>query len=148
MAVNLQFYKLKLVKENLVQYNAASKQLTSPKKVFDLVNALELNTEPEEVLFLITVDVKNNVTGIFEVSRGHLSSSIVHPREVFKRAILNNASGIFLVHNHPSGDITPSQPDIDVTKTIKKSGELLQINLIDHVIVGNGCYSFLENGYI
>ena len=148
MAVNLQFYKLKLVKENLVQYNAVSKQLNTPKKVVDLINALELNTEPEEVLSLITVDVKNNVTGIFEVSRGHLSASIAHPREVFKRAILNNAHGIFLVHNHPSGDVTPSKADIEVTKTIKKSGELLQIKLIDHIIVGDGCYSFLENGYI
>ena len=148
MAVNLQFYKLKLVKENLAQYNAVSKQLNTPKKVVDLINALELNTEPEEVLSLITVDVKNNVTGIFEVSRGHLSASIAHPREVFKRAILNNAHGIFLVHNHPSGDVTPSKADIEVTKTIKKSGELLQIKLIDHIIVGDGCYSFLENGYI
>lgn len=148
MAVNLQFYRLKLVKENLVQYNVASKQLNTPKKVFDLVDALELNAEPEEVLSLITVDVKNNVTGIFEVSRGHLSESVIHPREVFKRAILNNASGIFLVHNHPSGDVTPSKSDIEVTKTIKKSGELLQIKLIDHVIVGNGYYSFLENGCI
>jgi DNA repair protein RadC len=146
--VEIQFYKLKLVKENLAQYNAVSKQLNTPKKVVDLINALELNTEPEEVLSLITVDVKNNVTGIFEVSRGHLSASIVHPREVFKRAILNNASGIFLVHNHPSGDVTPSKADIEVTKTIKKSGELLQIKLIDHIIVGDGCYSFLENGYI
>mgnify|MGYP000962082773 FL=1 len=148
MAVNLQFYKLKLVKENLAQYNAVSKQLNTPKKVVDLINALELNTEPEEVLSLITVDVKNNVTGIFEVSRGHLSASIAHPREIFKRAILNNAHGIFLVHNHPSGDVTPSKADIEVTKTIKKSGELLQIKLIDHIIVGDGCYSFLENGYI
>lgn len=78
------------------------------------------------------------------VSKGNLNSSIVHPREIFKRAVLNNAASIICMHNHPSGDPTPSQNDIDITKRIDEAGELMGIPLLDHVIIGDGTYISLK----
>ena len=147
MAINLSFFKLKLVKENSARYDL-QKSITSKDNLVNLCKVLEINNEAEEVLMLITVNTKNSITGVFEVSRGSLNASIVHPREIFKRAILNNAAGIFLIHNHPSGNSTPSREDIEITKRIKAAGELLGINLIDHIIAGNSYYSFLENGIL
>ena len=144
MAINLQFYKLKLVKENCARYDV-QKTIRSKEDIVYLAKVLEINSEAEEVLILVTVDTKNNITGIFEVSRGSLNASIVHPREIFKRAILNNAAGIFLIHNHPSGNSNPSKNDDEVTERIKKAGELMSIELLDHIIAGNTYYSYLEN---
>lgn len=144
MAINLQFYKLKLVKENCARYDV-QKTIRSKEDIVNLAKVLEINSEAEEVLILVTVDTKNNITGIFEVSRGSLNASIVHPREIFKRAILNNAAGIFLIHNHPSGNSNPSKNDDEVTERIKKAGELMSIELLDHIIAGNTYYSYLEN---
>jgi DNA repair protein RadC len=79
---------------------------------------------------------------------GTLHSSLVHPREVFKAAILSNAAGFILAHNHPSGELTPSKDDIAVTERIKEAGDLLGIDLLDHIIVGDGkrYTSFREQG--
>jgi DNA repair protein RadC len=76
------------------------------------------------------------------ISQGNLNSSIIHPREVFKNAILSNANSIILVHNHPSGDINPSKEDIEVTKRLREVGNLLGIKVLDHVIIGDTFYSF------
>jgi DNA repair protein RadC len=78
-----------------------------------------------------------------------LNSSIVHPRELFKSAINKSAAAIILAHNHPSGDATPSREDIEVTKRIKSGGQLLGIDVIDHIIIGDNCYySFKEEKMI
>jgi DNA repair protein RadC len=103
----------------------------------------------EESMVMITLDTKNNITGLFTVSQGSLNSSIVHPREIYKRAILQNAASIIIAHNHPSGDTTPSQEDIAVTKRISEAGKLLGIELLDHIIVGDiGFCSLKERGII
>ena len=85
---------------------------------------------------VLMLDTKNRVIGINTVSVGILDSALVHPREVFKPAILCNASSIILAHNHPSGDPSPSFEDQRVTKRIKEAGDLLGIEVLDHVVVG------------
>ena len=96
-----------------------------------------LEHEDREHFVTLMLDVRNRVIGIHTVSIGNLNSAIVSPREVFKAAILANASAIILGHNHPSGDITPSPEDIEVTKVIGQAGRLLDIEVLDHVIIGS-----------
>lgn len=86
--------------------------------------------------------------GINTVSVGSLNASLVHTREVFKPAILQNATGLILVHNHPSGDEKPSEEDLEITRRLVEAGKLLQIEILDHVIVGNEFYSFADNDLI
>lgn len=138
-------YGLKLVKEESGRYDF-SRKVSSPKDIYEISKGVyELDSQTEEVLLLLTLDTKNNITGGFEVHRGSINSSIVHPREIFKRAILNNSDSIVIVHNHPSSGCTePSKEDISVTEKIKKAGELLGISLLDHIIVGDGYFSFKE----
>ena len=143
--VNLSILHLKVVREKEVGYDSgwADKKINSPEKVAEVaINVLGLHEQAEESFYIFTVDVKNKINGIFEVSRGSLNSSIVHPREVFKRALLQNANSIILLHNHPSGDPTPSEEDIDITNRLIEAGDLLGIRVLDHIIVGD------ENNYI
>ena len=94
------------------------------------------------------LDAKYSVIGINVVSIGLLSLSIVHPREVFKALILMNAAACLCAHNHPSGDVTPSQEDRVLTGRLKQAGELLGITLLDHLILGDARhYSFADQGW-
>jgi len=94
------------------------------------------------------LDAKHHVIGINVVSIGSLSLSIVHPREVFKALILMNAGAWLCAHNHPSGDVTPSQEDRVLTKRLREAGELLGITLLDHLILGHERhYSFADEGW-
>jgi DNA repair protein RadC len=100
----------------------------------------------KEQFVVILLNNKNKVIGTEVVSEGSLSSSIVHPREVFAPAILHHAAAIMVAHNHPSGDPKPSIEDEEVTRLLLRSGKVLGIPMIDHVIIGDGnYYSFLEN---
>jgi DNA repair protein RadC len=95
-----------------------------------------------EHFVVLYVDAKNRIIGREIVSVGTLTSSIVHPREVFKGAILSSAASIILCHNHPSGVITPSKEDIQITNKLVKVGNLLEIKVLDHLILGDDrCYS-------
>jgi DNA repair protein RadC len=83
------------------------------------------------------------------VSIGSLNQSIVHPREVFKTACLSNAAALILIHQHPTGDPTPSSEDIAITRRLKESGKILGIKVLDHIIVGDDEYmSFVERGLL
>jgi DNA repair protein RadC len=94
---------------------------------------------------VILLDVKNKVIAIPEISRGGLSSSIVHPREVFKEAIRRSSAAMILVHNHPSGDPTPSADDISITKKLVRTGKIIGIEVMDHIIIAGDKYlSFKE----
>jgi len=102
-----------------------------------------------EVFYVITLNTQSCVVGLHEVTRGTLSSSLVHPREVFIRAIADYAAGIVVVHNHPSGDPTPSQDDRAVTRQLVEAGKVLDLPVYDHVVIGNGRYfSFAEGGML
>ena len=100
----------------------------------------------QEYFYCIYVDTKGKYIGKKCLFVGTINNSIVHPREIFKEAYLMSANGIICIHNHPSGDSTPSKEDILITKKIKEIGIIHGINLIDHIIIGNGnYYSFYED---
>jgi len=109
-----------------------------------------IGDDDREVFFVICLNTKNRVIAVHRCHVGSINSSIVHPREVFKAAILNNASSIIISHQHPSGDISPSREDINVTRRIKEAGELMGIEMLDHVIVSSdpdNYFSMKEKGY-
>ena len=95
------------------------------------------------------LDGKNRVICCDLVSIGSLNQSIVHPREVFKTACLSNAAAVILIHQHPTGDPSPSSEDIAITRRLKEAGEIMGIKILDHIIVGDGEYlSFVERGLL
>jgi len=147
--VQIKKFRLELVKESNTRYDLEDKRVGSPCDLHKIGNLLfNFDLQAEEVFSIVTLDTKNNVTGAFEVSRGALNDSIVHPREVFKRAILQNASSIALMHNHPSGDPKPSSEDLQITKRLEEAGKILGINILDHIIFGDYFFSFKEEGLI
>lgn len=102
-----------------------------------------------EQLVVLLLDSRNRVRGHHVVGIGIVDSVLTHPREVFRVAIMLAASGIVLLHNHPSGDPTPSEGDIRTTREIEKAGRIVSINVVDHVIVGDSAFSSLRSlGYI
>ena len=130
MMVNIQKFSLRVVKENGGRYDI-DKTINNPIAAKNLfIEVAELDKRTEEVFVMATIDVRNKVTGLFEVSTGTLNSSLVTPREVFKRAILQNAAGIVLGHNHPSGNTDVSSDDINITKKLVKSGKILGVNVV------------------
>lgn len=124
-------YKCVLVKESSCEYNFLG---NNAQEIYNASKDLHITDLAEEVFYIFCLDTKNNIIGIHEISHGTLSATLVHPREVFKRAILNNANCIVLVHNHPSGNFYPSQEDYNLTVELKECGDLLEIPVIDHVI--------------
>lgn len=122
----------------------------SPEDVVKIMrDHLDLENADREHFVVIYMDRKGNVNAICIVSVGGLHSSIVHPREVFKTALLTSAASIILVHNHPSGDPTPSNEDQEVTKKLVESGKILGIDVLDHIVIGVERYfSFKEKGFI
>jgi len=92
----------------------------------------------QECFVVACLNTKNRVQSILQITTGTLAASLVHPREVFKPAIVQGSSSVILSHNHPSGDATPSQEDREVTKRLTESGDLLGITVLDHIIYGNG----------
>jgi len=95
-----------------------------------------LRAEEVEVVVVLALDVRSRVTGLVEITRGLVSSSLVHPREVFRNALALGAVGIIVAHNHPSGDPTPSAEDHAVTRQLVAAGQLLDLPVYDHVILG------------
>lgn len=108
-----------------------------------------LGDEPGEVFAILCLNTKNRVIGYHEVSRGSLDATLVHPREVFKAAMLANAAGIIAAHNHPSGDPTPSPDDVALTQRLKAAGEIIGIPVLDHLVIADRAYySFQEAGRV
>ena len=123
-------------------------KITKPKDIADYImyNMLGLK---QEVLKAIMLNNKNIIIGERDIFKGTLNSSVVHPREIFLEAIKQSSAFIIICHNHPSGDPTPSKEDVNVTKRLKYCGEMLGIDLLDHVIIGNNKFiSLKEKGII
>ncbi len=136
----INFYTLKMVKEDSVLYEVPV--IKSPAEVYQVAHQLlALHEKPQEHFCILCLNTKNKIVGVHTISIGCLNATIVHPREVFKAALLNNASGIICLHNHPSGDPEPSREDIKITKQLVEAGEIIGITVLDHVIIG-------EQGYI
>ena len=132
---------ISMVKERSILYYG--RVIASPQDGVDLVKQYLENSDREK-LIVVGLDTKNQPTFIDTVSIGVLNTSLVHPREVFKSAILGNSASIVLFHNHPSGDIDPSEDDIEVTKRIADAGKLLGIPLVDHIIIGDDNFTSLR----
>lgn len=142
--------KAVLEKELSVNYPELDRKMNSPEKVVMLArNFLHLHEQTEEYLYMICMNVKLELTSVFELSHGNVNSSIVSVREMFQKALLANAVNIIVMHNHPSGDPTPSREDIQVTKRMVDAGDLLGVQVLDHIIVGRPGYSSLKDkGYM
>ena len=127
----------------------AKRQIKESKDVYEYFVGDFFHSDQEK-FYALFLDSKNYILATKLLFVGTINQSFVHPRDIFKEALLNNAVKIICVHNHPSGDVTPSAADIEVTKKLKKIGDLMNIPVIDHVIIGKDkYYSFLErNGEI
>lgn len=99
-------------------------------------NLFQMSARDKEIFACLMLDTKNRIIGVTKISEGSLNSSIVHPREVFKPALIAGAASIVVAHNHPSGDPAPSREDIEVTRRLCEAGRLLGVDLLDHVIIG------------
>jgi len=151
---------LKITKEELIQYpgigpSAAARlmaaialnrklcktgpverpQIRTPEDAYELLKD-EIKLFDKEHFMVLLLNAKNQVIAKEVVSIGTLDASLVHPRELFKRAIRRSAASIILVHNHPSGDPTPSREDISLTKRVIEVGEIIGINILDHIVIG------------
>ena len=135
--------RLTMVKEKELPYGV--KRINEPELVAELAGQI-LKDADREYLLVISVDARSKPLAVEIVSIGTVNASLAEPREIFKHSILNNAAGIILIHNHPSGDCEPSEADRRITERIEKGGSLLGIEIFDHVIVGDGYYSFRESG--
>jgi len=125
-----------------------ARKLSGPADVEALLGAY-MRGLPQEELWAIPVDTKQNALGLHLLYRGSLNSSAVRPIEVFRIGILTNAAALMLVHNHPSGDPTPRREDVATTRSLIEAGKLLELPLIDHVIIGaTRWYSMRAEGAI
>lgn len=137
---------VKLVKEKSALYE--SNVVRSPEdgaKVFQQY----LEGADREHFVVACLDTKNKIVNVTTAHIGSLNASVVHPREVFKTAILSNAASIIVCHNHPSGNVTPSSEDVQVTGRLIEAGKVIGIEVLDHIIIGDDDYlSLKEKGYI
>ncbi|MDO4924224.1 MAG: DNA repair protein RadC [Turicibacter sp.] len=146
VAKRINIVSIKMVKESSFLYQ--TRTISSPKDAYEMIKG-RLESLDREQFIIACLNTKNEPMNISVVSVGTLNKAIVHPREVFKTAILSNAASIMAFHNHPSGNAQPSQQDIQLTHRLVEAGELLGIKLLDHLIIGNGTFTSLkEKGYL
>lgn len=141
--------KVVLEKECSINYPELDRKMNSPEKAASLGKGyLRMHELPEEYMYMLCMNNKLELISVFEISHGNVNSSIVSCREVFQKALLANAVSIILMHNHPSGDPSPSREDVEVTKKLVESGKLLNVQVLDHLIIGLPNYiSLKEKGY-
>ena len=124
-----------LARKMAAEMRAEAPLLDTPERIADLLRE-ESRPQDVEQFRVVLLNTRRRLIGLETISQGTLDTLLVHPREVFKRAIAANASAVVLVHNHPSGDPTPSEADIKVTRDLIRAGQLLKIEVLDHVIIG------------
>ena len=128
---------LELAKRLIDEGVSSSTPVRTPEDAANLLRE-KARTLSKEVFWVIMLDVKNRLKGPpAEISEGLLDASLVHPREVFKKAILSTSAAVILVHNHPSGDPTPSAEDIRISRQLIEAGKIIDIRVVDHIILGN-----------
>lgn len=142
-------YALALLQLPLVR-EAPRERITSPSDVYRVCS--DMQALAQETFHVLALNAKNNLINRVLVSMGLVDASLVHPREVFRQAVAENASGIILAHNHPSGDPTPSAEDIRITRQLVEAGKIIDIKILDHIIIGRksdsqqGFLSLRESG--
>jgi len=136
-------YELKVVRERRQGYGTV-RRVRDPRQVYDAFRE-EFDQLDREMFVVLLLDGKNQLLGFNVVSIGCLTAALVHPREVFKPAILANAASLILAHNHPSGDPEPSAEDRAITERLRHAGDVMGIKILDHVVIGDGLFtSFAE----
>ncbi|MDO4617015.1 MAG: DNA repair protein RadC [Lachnospiraceae bacterium] len=120
-----------------------TRKFLSPADIADFYME-RLRQQDKECVWCLMLDTKNGFIGERMISMGTVNASLLSPREIFHTALAQGAVSIALVHNHPSGDPTPSREDLSITKKIREAGELLGITLLDHIVIGDGCYYSIE----
>jgi len=142
--IQVSFERVVLVKEKVGRYDLP-RAILDPQDAYNAIKTItNVQEEAQEVFGILILNIKNKIVAVHEISRGILNASIVHPREVFKPAILHNAAAIICFHNHPSGDPEPSRDDIEITKRLVEAGKILGIEVLDHIIVGDEGYTSLK----
>lgn len=135
------------VKEPAINYIRPNTRISSSVETYNLFKFIAYETK--EHFLSLHLDSKNRISCIDLVSSGSLTASIVHPREVFKTALLSSAAAMIFIHNHPSQDPTPSREDIEITTRLRGAGELLGIRILDHLIICEESYvSFADRGLL
>ena len=144
----IQRYDVRLVRDGRISIMEAPVIIRTPSDALPVLEA-ELSELAYERFIALALNTKNHVNAVLPVSSGSLNASIVHPRELFQRAILSNCASLIIAHNHPSGDPTPSSEDIQLTRRLVEAATILDIPILDHVILGYGKWmSFRERGLI
>lgn len=134
------------LKENISKEELQS--LKTPKSVYDYLFQ-SMQKEKKEIFKVLFLDSANKVIDISEIFRGTVDQAVIYPREVIKSALDNSATRLIFAHNHPSGNPKPSEHDIEITKKLKNSCDSVDIEILDHIIIGDGrYYSFRENGLL
>ncbi len=144
---SLQVYRCQLVKDHLIDYIGT---ISCNEDVVNVAKTIGFEEMSEEYFSMFCLNVRGEIIAYHEISHGDLCSSTTHPREIFKRALLNNSGSIVFIHNHPSGDSTPSNADLTTTKRLVECGELLGVPVLDHIIIGMGGehYSMKAHGVL
>lgn len=137
-----------LAKRENLETDEENFDIKNPEAVCKVISS-SIEEKAKEHFKLILLNSRNKKIGISTISIGTLTTSLVHPREVFKEALAHSAASVILAHNHPSGDPEPSEDDLKITRKLVESGKILGVEVIDHIIVGkNNFYSFREKGLI
>lgn len=126
--------RLQVVRERFLPYG--QEKISSPEKVVKMVRRL-LDGSDKECILAIPVDTKSKPLGIEFVAMGSVNCAYAFAREIYKHALISNATGVIIVHNHPSGEVMPSEQDWKFTREIQEAGDLLGVELLDHIIVGD-----------
>lgn len=137
----MKIYKtsIKLVRETTTQYNNTNiKNITDVVKLID--NIEDIKNLDVENTFIICLDNKNMPVDYSLIAKGTINASMIDPKTIFKTILLSNASAFIMIHNHPSGDPTPSKQDYEITNILEKASKLLDIKFLDHIVIGNDNY--------
>ncbi len=138
-------YGVWVVREPELQFPKPS--ITCPQDAYAVLKQ-QLSWADREIFATVILNARNGVMGINTVSVGTLNASLVHPREVFRPAVIMGAASLILAHNHPTGDCVPSREDIELTRRLKQTGEIMGIQVLDHVIIGGNNFLSMEEAHI
>ena len=133
---------LKLVNEKNVKYDF--QKITTPKNIYDVMQKIGATQKAQEYMYILCLDIKNCINCIANVGIGSINTAIADKRTVFQYMYLTNSTKMILVHNHPSGDTTPSVQDIETTNKINEICKILDFQLLDHIIISDGSYTSLK----
>jgi len=144
MNKTFEIQKVVVVKEKTVEYEAFEKPIISSSNVVDISRGLDIHRSAEELFCIYSINAKGQIIAFHEASHGDLCSTTTHPREIFKSCVLSNAASVLLLHNHPSGKLSPSKEDTMLTDRMLKLCDLIGIPLVDHIIVGGDNLSYFS----